>query len=89
MQTNDNREGIYEGLITCYLEDYMDSEEFWEVIDGRIYADHQTVIEFIKLVTIDNGFVYAWLDSEKALDLITEDREEREYEQDCQKGVLF
>ena len=99
MQTDDNREGIYEGLITCYLADYMDSEEFWEVIDSRIYADHETVIEFIKLVTIDNGFVYAWLDSEKALDLITncpsyreettEDREEREYEQDCQKGVLF
>ena len=99
MQTEENREGMYEGIIACYLQDYIDSEEFWEVIDSRIYADHEKVIDFIKFVTIDNGFIYAWLDSDKSLDLITncpsyqeettEDREEREYEQDSQKGVLF
>ena len=70
MQTDDNREGMYEGLINCYLADYMDSEDFWEVIDSRIYADHETVIKFISNVTEGSGFIYAWLDSDKSIDLI-------------------
>ena len=49
-QTDDNREGMYEGVIACYLAEYIDSEEFWEVIDNRIYADHETVIDFIEIV---------------------------------------
>ena len=52
MQTEENREGMYEGIIACYLQDYIDSEEFWEVIDNRIFADHEKVIDF----TTQNNF---------------------------------
>ena len=70
MQTEDNREGIYEGVITCYLADYLDAEEFWEVIDSRIYAEHETVINFIEFVTEGSGFIYAWLNPDRANELI-------------------
>jgi len=70
-QTEDNREGMYEGVIACYLAEYIDSEEFWEVIDGRIYADHETVLDFIEFVTEGSGYIYAWLEPDQANDLIT------------------
>jgi hypothetical protein len=71
MQTDDNRQGMYEGVIACYLDERIDSVEFWEVIDNRIYAEHETVLDFIKLVTVDSGYIYAWLESEQANDLIS------------------
>ena len=50
-QTEDNRQGMYEGVIACYLAEYIDSDEFWEVIDNHIYAEHETVVDFIEWVT--------------------------------------
>ena len=70
MQTQDNKEGMDEGVIACYLDERIDSEEFWEVIDNRIYAEHETVIDFIELVTIDSGYIYAWLEPDQANELI-------------------
>ena len=70
-QTDDNREGMYEGVIACYLAEYIDSEEFWEVIDNRIYADHETVIDFIEIVTEGSGYIYAWLEEDQSKDLIS------------------
>jgi len=70
-QTDDNREGMYEGVIACYLDERIDSEEFWEVIDNRIYAEHETVLDFIEFVTEGSGYIYAWLDDDQSNDLIT------------------
>ena len=70
-QTQDNREGMYEGVIACYLDERIDSEEFWEVIDNRIYAEHETVLDFIEFVTEGSGYIYAWLDDDQSNDLIT------------------
>ena len=71
-QTDDNRQGMYEGVISCYLAEYIDSEEFWSVIDNYIYAEHETVLEFIKWVTVgaDHNSL-AWLDEDKSRDLIS------------------
>jgi|TARA_R110000765_G_C18717614_1_gene583848 hypothetical protein len=71
MQTDDNREGIYEGVIACYLADYLDGDEFWSVIDGSVYADHETVLKYIEFVTVDSGFMYAWLDEDRANELVS------------------
>ena len=70
-QTNDNRQGMYEGVIACYLDERIDSEEFWEVIDNRIYADHEIVLDFIESVTEGSGYIYAWLGEDESNDLIT------------------
>ena len=69
-QTNDNRQGMYEGVIACYLDERIDSEEFWEVIDNRIYADHEIILDFIESVTEGSGW-HAWLSEDESNDLIT------------------
>jgi len=71
-QTDDNRQGMYEGVIACYLDERIDSEEFWEVIDNRIYADHETVLDFIEWVTdVPGGHnSLAWLSEDEANELI-------------------
>ena len=70
MQTDDNRKGIYEGVITCYLAEYLDADEFWQVIDGYIYADHTTVIAYLISIT-EGSDILAWLSPEKSADLIS------------------
>ena len=71
MQTQDTREGMYEGVIACYLAEYIDEDEFWDVIDTRIYAKHETVIDYIEFVTEGSGYFYAWLEEDQANELIT------------------
>ena len=70
MQTQDNREGIYEGVITCFKAGYMDSEAFWEVIDNYIHAEHDKIIDFINLITEGSGYIYSWLEPSEAQELI-------------------
>jgi len=70
-QTDDNRQGMYEGVIACYLAEYIDSEEFWGVIDDHIYADHETVLEFIKWVTEGSSNPLGWLEAIYSQDLIS------------------
>ena len=69
-QTEDNRQGMYEGVIACYLAEYIDSDEFWEVIDNHIYAEHETVVDFIEWVTEGRSNLLAWLEEDKSKDLI-------------------
>ena len=65
-QTEDNRQGMYEGVIACYLAEYIDSDEFWEVIDNHIYAEHETVVDFIEFL-IESYTI----DEDKLRDLIS------------------
>ena len=63
-QTDDFRWGLTEGVITCYLADFLDVDEFWYVIDNYIYADHEDVFQRIHDCS-------DWLEIEKRYELIT------------------
>ena len=62
MQTDDFRYGLTEGVITCYLAEFLDADEFWYVIDSYIHADHAAVIQRIKASS-------EWLDFPKQYEL--------------------
>ena len=71
-QTEDNRLGMLEGVITCFVAEYLDAEDFWYVIDSHIYADHENVLDFIESVTRGEDFnQFGWLEADQSNELIT------------------
>ncbi len=62
-QTDDFRYGLTEGVITCFLSELMDADDFWYVIDAYIYADHKDVLARIESCS-------DWLEPEKRQELI-------------------
>ena len=62
-QTDDFRYGLTEGVITCFLSELMDADEFWYVMDNYIFAEHEDVLARIELCS-------DWLEPEKRQELV-------------------
>jgi len=62
-QTEDYRVGMLEGVLSCYLAEVIDAEEFWYTMDYPICAEHGKVIRRL------NDY-FDWLEPEKRQELI-------------------